>query len=169
MIALDLDGTLLDYSPEGPEPRVNPAVIAALQARGVTEVAICTNQGGLPFGVLDYKRKDNRPYPKPEQFAVRLRAAIAALTDAGIRIACVRVSLWHDYATEDALAMAAIQVKSVHYGVPVMVYTIPAFRKPNPFMLYWVGATEYWGDSDEDAQAAHNAGVPFVRVERFLG
>ena len=43
MIALDLDGTLLDYAPEGPEPRVNHAVIAALQARGVTAVGIVTN------------------------------------------------------------------------------------------------------------------------------
>ena len=41
-------------------------------------------------------------------------------------------------------------------------------RKPSPLMLRAVGATEYWGDSPEDAEAAHNAGVPFVHVERFL-
>ena len=168
MIALDLDGTLLDYSPDGPTPRVNRAVIAALQARGVTAVAILTNQGGLCFGVLGKLRRDGRPYPTPEQFAVRLRAAIAALTDAGIAVACVHVSLWHDYAPEDALALAAIQVESVYYGGPVMVYTTARARKPQPFMLYSARATEYWGDSPEDAEAARNAGVPFVHVERFL-
>ena len=53
MIALDLDGTLLDYSPEGPFPKINPAALAALSAaldRRPRQVAILTNQGGCPGG-----------------------------------------------------------------------------------------------------------------------
>ena len=168
MIALDLDGTLLDYAPEGPEPRVNHAVIAALQARGVTEVAICTNQGGLPFGVLGKLRKDGRPYPTPFQFAVRLIEAIKVLVGVGIAVKAVHVSLWHDYAEAQAIREAQRAIEVHRYGVPVVVYTTPAARKPSPLMLRAVGASEYWGDSPEDAEAARNAGVPFVHVERFL-
>lgn len=177
MIALDLDGTLLDYSPEGPTPRINHALIASLAAQGVKQVAIVTNQGGLAFGVAGKLRKDGRPYPQPLQFALRLQAAVLALNEAGIRVVFVRVSCWHDAAARqpeiaDAVQRAARQVRlwmSAFIGVDWRVYATPAARKPNPLMLRAVGATEYWGDSDEDAQAAHNAGVPFVHVERFLG
>ena len=176
MIALDLDGTLLDYSPEGPTPHVNPAVIAALQARGVTAVGIVTNQGGLCFGVAGKLRKDGRPYPTPRQFATRLQAAVLALNEAGIRVVFVRVSCWHDAAARqpeiaDAVQRAAREVRLWLAGLRALdwcVYTTAAARKPSPLMLRAVGATEYWGDSPEDAEAAHNAGVPFVHVERFL-
>ncbi len=103
MIALDLDGTLLDYSLEGPTPRINYALIASLAAQGVKRVAIVTNQGGLAFGVAGKLRKDNRPYPTPAQFAVWLIAAINALTKADIAVVAVHVSLWHDYADDEAI------------------------------------------------------------------
>ena len=54
-------------------------------------------------------------------------------------------------------------------SVDVTVYTIARARKPQPLMLHSVMASEYWGDSDEDGEAAAAAGVPFVNVERFLG
>ena len=171
MIALDLDGTLLDFAPEGPAPRINPAVIAALQARGVTAVGIVTNQGGLPFGVAGKLRKDGRPYPTPEQFAVRLRAAVRALNRTCIIVAAVRVSCWHPYADASDIQRVAYQVRGQLSAGCIRdwtVYTTARARKPQPFMLYSARATEYWGDSPEDAEAAHNAGVPFVHVERFL-
>ena len=173
MIALDLDGTLLDYSPEGPEPAVNHAVIARLVERKVAEVAILTNQGGLPFGVAGKLRRDGRPYPTPRQFAVRLAEAIQALWEAGIEVEAVRVSCWHQYAAAHDIQRAASRTRYMLSFMGRMsqstVYTTAAARKLNPLMLHSVGATEYWGDSDEDEQAAANAGIPFVRVKRFFG
>ena len=172
MIALDLDGTLLDYSPESDSPRVNRDVIKALQRRGIREVAICTNQGGLPWHVMGARRKDERPYPSPEQFCLRLRAAVTALSGVGIKVVAVRVSVFHPRADEAAIQRAARAVRTdlgrLMY-VETKVYTTARARKPQPLMLHSVVATEYWGDSDEDGGAAQAAGVPFVRVERFLG
>ena len=174
MIALDLDGTLLDYAPEGPQPRVNGSVILSLLRVGAarTGVAICTNQGGLPWHVMGARRKDERPYPSPEQFCLRLRAAVTALSGVGIKVVAVRVSVFHPRADEAAIQRAARAVRTdlgrLMY-VETKVYTTARARKPQPLMLHSVVATEYWGDSDEDGGAAQAAGVPFVRVERFLG
>ncbi len=181
MIALDLDGTLLDYSPEGPTPRINHALMARLAVRGVREVAILTNQGGLCFGVLGYKRKDGKPYPTPAQFYMRLAIARNALAMHGIAVSAVRVSCWHKAAAQPEIAaavqLAARQVREClakhrvqfHSDVDWTLYTTARARKPQPLMLHSVGATEYWGDSDEDEGAARAAGVPFVHVDRFFG
>ena len=170
MIALDLDGTLLDYSPAGGDIRVNHAVMRDLATRRVPAVAICTNQGGLPFGVLGKLRKDGQPYPTPAQFVARLSVIRLAMEDYGIVSPQVRVSLYHPYADPAAIDAAARQVRSgldVMAGLNWTVYTTAAARKPGTLMLRSVCATEYWGDSDEDAQAAQAAGIPFVRVPRF--
>ena len=173
MIALDLDGTLLDYSPEELQPRVNSAVLEKLRCLGVRHVAICTNQGGLGFGVLGAKRKDGRGYPTPIDFMRRIAYARPVLLENGIRVAAVRVSLYHPAADTNPQVAAAIQRAARQLRAPLAatapwrVYTTAAARKPQPLMLRSVGATEYWGDSDEDAQAAAAAGIPFVRVERF--
>ena len=171
-LALDLDGTLLDYAPEGPRPRVNWAVIRELRRRGVKQVAICTNQGGLPWHVMGARRKDERPYPSPEQFCLRLRAAVTALSGVGIKVVAVRVSVFHPRADEAAIQRAARAVRTdlgrLMY-VETKVYTTARARKPEPLMLRSVGATEYWGDSPEDEGAARAAGVPFMPVERFFG
>ena len=173
MIALDLDGTLLDYSPEGPETRVNWQLIRQLAALGVTEVAIVTNQGGLPWFVMDVLRKDGRPYPSPAQFLNRLAVAVDALSRYEIKVDDVRVSCYHPRADEAAIQRAATEVRAGIQRAIIAgdwhVYTTARARKPEPLMLRSVGATEYWGDSDEDEGAARAAGVPFVRVERFFG
>lgn len=172
MIALDLDGTILDYSPEGPTPRVNPLVLNALGERGVREVAICTNQGGLPWHVMGVLRRDGRPYPSPEQFCLRLRCAIVELSHRRIAAAAVRVSVHHPKAPPAAIERAARLVRADLgdlRGLDWTVYTTARARKPEPLMLKACGATEYWGDSPEDGEAALAAGVPFVRVERFFG
>jgi hypothetical protein len=165
MVALDMDGTLLDYSPEGQEPRVNWAVIAMLKARAACSAAIYTNQGGLLFGVRGLQRRDGKPYPQPQQFIVRLSCAVAD----------VRVSCWHQAAEQDDIMAAALQAAAsrVRQGLPGLglpawtVYTTPKARKPRGDVLRWMGATEYYGDSDEDEHAAAAAGIPFVRVVRF--
>ena len=177
MIALDLDGTLLDYSPEGERPVVNWLALNELQRRGVPRVAILTNQGGLGFGVMGSLRKDGRPYPTPHQFYVRLGVAISALAQRRINVETVRVSCWHPAAETQPEVAAAVQkaaqevrvlLAPLHW-VDWRVYTTARARKPQPLMLRSVGATEYWGDSPEDEGAARAAGVPFVKVERFFG
>lgn len=52
--------------------------------------------------------------------------------------------------------------------LPVFVRVEEDARKPSPKMLEVSNATCYYGDSDEDAQAAKAAGIEFVRVERFF-
>lgn len=173
MIALDLDGTLIDYSPEGPQPRANPVVLDELRDLGARHVAICTNQGGLCFGVLGATRKDGRGYPTPADFMRRIAYARLALLANGIVVAAVRVSCYHPAAVSSPQVAAAIQRAARQLRDPLLptapwrVFTTAAARKPQPLMLRSVGATEYWGDSDEDAAAATAAGIPFVRVERF--
>ena len=173
MIALDLDGTLLDYSPESDSPRVNWTVIRALAERGVTAVAIVTNQGGPPWFVMGVLRKDGRPYPSPAQFLNRLAVAVDALSRYGIRVAAVRVCVYHPRAAAHAVQRAALEVRAGMQRAAMTgdwhVYTTARARKPQPLMLRSVRAAEYWGDSEEDGEAARAAGVPFVRVERFLG
>ena len=173
MIALDLDGTLVDYSPEGERPAVNWQLIRQLAARGVTEVAIVTNQGGLPWFVMGVTRQDGRPYPAPAQFLNRLSVAVNALSDSGIRVAAVRVCVYHPRADATAIQRAALEVRAGTQRAARTgdwhVYTTARARKPEPLMLRSVGATEYWGDSPEDEGAARAAGVPFMPVERFFG
>lgn len=173
LIALDLDGTLLDYSPAGSVTHINAAVLDALTARGVRRVAIVTNQGGLPFGVLGARRKTGEPYPTPEQFLARLAAAIAALRARDIRVVAVAVCTYHPNALTIAIEDAAVGVEIGLYALLAssrwQVFTTADARKPAPLMLEWIGASEFWGDSDEDRQAAQAAGVPFVHVDRFFG
>ena len=175
MKVFDFDGTLADFSPEGPISRINMQLVADLARQGVREIGFATNQGGLCFGVLGSVRRDGRPYPTPDQFLRRLDCAGVVLARAGIVIVDVRVSCWHKAAETQPEVTAAVQAaaRRVRAGLHARhfpmwrVYTTAAARKPNPLMLRSVGATEYWGDSDEDAGAAQAAGIPFVRVPRF--
>ncbi len=171
MIALDLDGTLLDYAPAGPQPRINRQALTALAQRRTRAVAICTNQGGLPWWAMGVTRRDGQPYPSPDQFLYRLAVAVGALERYGIAVAAVRVCVFHPRADEAAIRRAARLVRAGMSSILVPdwhIYTRPDARKPAPLMLRSVGATEYWGDSEEDAGAALAAGIPFVRAERFV-
>jgi hypothetical protein len=68
MITLDIDGTMLGYdSYTADVPTVNLPLIREL-AKVTRQVALVTNQGGLPWGVLGSVRKDGQAYPKPEFF-----------------------------------------------------------------------------------------------------
>ena len=122
------------------------------------------------MGVL---RGDGRPYPSPAQFLNRLAVAVGALERAGIKVDTVRVCVFHPRADKAAIQRAAAEVRE-GMGRTILVadwtvYTTARARKPAPLMLRSVRAAEYWGDSEEDGEAARAAGVPFVRVERFLG
>ena len=179
MIAIDLDGTLLDYNYLllG-EQAINLPIVRSISRRN-EPVAIVTNQGGLPFGVRGRCRQDGRPYPTPDDFAFRLSRAIHALVNHGVLVAAVRVCVYHPKAGDVSIDLAARLVRPhlarlvsngyIRDGRKVWrVYTTGAARKPSPLMLRSVGATEYWGDSPEDAVCAAALGVPFVAVERFV-
>ena len=171
MPALDLDPTLLSGYDDGRCLRVNLRGLADLRARRVRHVAICTNQGGLPWWAMGVSRRDGRPYPSPEQFLFRLAVAVGWLDQYGIAVSAVRVCVFHPKAPDAAIQRAARLVRAGMRSILVPdwhIYTRADARKPAPLMLRSVGALEYWGDSDEDQGAALAASVPFVRVARFV-
>lgn len=169
-IALDIDGTLLDYNYiPGAMGRVNEALVAEIAER-TSRVTLVTNQGGLVWGVKGSKRADGRQYPKPADFNIRLRVLQQALRSNGVEIDAVHISVYHpkaDQPTIDQVKDGLMQILPL--ATCPIVYTDAESRKPSPKMLLAAGATIYYGDSDEDAQAALAAGVEFVMVDRFMG
>lgn len=161
MITLDIDGTLLGYSGS---PTVNRPLILSLSTQ-TRQVSLVTIQGGLPFGILNSAGK----YPRPEDFYHRLCNLQQALFEYNIHLAMLRVCIYHPKAPSNAIHNAASQLRNLLsvFCVDWKVYTTERARKPNPFMLRSVGASVYYGDSDEDEQAALAAGIEFVKVERF--
>lgn len=168
--AFDLDGTLINYNySPGDITKVNWDLIKGLKQ---VPAAICTNQGGLTFGMQYRKRADGRLYPAPEHFIDRLITAIDAMDQHGVTVGAVRVSLWHPRAIGYPLTKAANKIRqavgSIWPYMDLMVFTSSRARKPEPMMLESVKCEVYFGDSQEDEAAALAAGVGFVRVERFL-
>lgn len=173
MIASDIDGTLLDYDYiPGQRPAINLPLIRQIRER--TDIlTLITNQGGLPWGEQGTVRKDGRRYPDPTDFMLRFVALDQALEAAGIRIAALQVCVFHPKATIEMVGQAGSRLAQLLHAYPEqmnwMIRTGSEWRKPNPNMLNFVVATCYYGDSDEDEQAASAAGIEFVRVERFFG
>ena len=177
MIALDLDGTLINFG--GGVPAVpNMALLHALRSAGVREVAIATNQGGIPFAVGQAREGKPVTYPTADEFAARLQVARWALFDAHMGLCGLRVCVYHPKASPAAVKAAAEQVRRrLPQVLPVYmapgdwhVYTSAYTRKPRGGMLSSLAPTgTYYGDSDEDEKAAAGAGWSFVRVERCAG
>lgn len=170
MIASDIDGTLLDYNYiPGTIPAINYPLIRQLRQR-TTELLLVTNQGGLPFGVQGIVRKDGRKYPAPEDFIDRFVCLAGALALYGISVHGLWVCVFHPKAKPEAIELAAETVDELLFSFPglsVHIYPGEAMRKPSPAMLNYASATCYYGDSDEDEQAAKAACIEFVRVNRF--
>lgn len=168
MIASDIDGTLLDYGDHAVPPRFNLTLLDEL-ARVTRAVALVTNQGGLPFGVMAARRADGRTYPHPQQFVERVACLAVELQAHGIRVIELRVCVFHAKADAAANARAARMVRRglqcAGLNFPTHVYASQRARKPSALMLRAAKAACYYGDSDEDAESA--AGIHFVRVERF--
>lgn len=170
MIASDIDGTLLDYNYiPGQMPAINWPLLRQIAER--TDVlALVTNQGGLPWGVLGMQRKDGRPYPKPADFVGRFVHLCGALALHGVAVSSLYVCVFHPKADGETVMKACYDTSALLYCIGATtahVYFGEEFRKPSPAMLVAAGATCYYGDSDEDAAAAEAAGIEFVRVERF--
>lgn len=172
-IALDIDGTLLDYNYiPGSPPVVNMALIKKLATEGITSVTLVTNQGGLAFGWAGRDRTDGRKYPSPSDFLGRLASLSQALGNHNIDVVAVYVSLYHPKADPDVLESIrnSLYAMVLFWQPPrLLVYVQPEYRKPSPGMLVAANVSSYYGDSDEDEQAAQLAGIEFIRVPRFTG
>lgn len=163
MHALDLDGTILNYGGHATEEtRYNLALLPMLPPP--TLLAIITNQGGTAFSRYHPDR-----YPTPLRVAERLNDACNFLRRAGYPVAAIYASCYHPKAKPADIQIVAQQLRElVALIVPTWtIYTTERSRKPSPLMLKAAGATTYYGDSAEDAEAAARAGIPFVAVARF--
>lgn len=171
MIALDFDGTVANYG-GGPFQLNRPLIRSIWQAQPLMlpDCAICTNQGGLVWGVLNRRRYgDPGKFPTPESFVRRIDLAQQKMPLHGLRLDELRLCVYHPKAPESLIKTTAQQVRDLLRGAPFAwtVHETPAARKPAALMLRAVRATIYYGDSDEDEAAARNAGIPFMRVARF--
>lgn len=167
-VGIDLDGTLLNYGNHTTELSVNRDLIARLKADGVTEVAVITNQGGLCF-----HESNPTKYPSPERFFRRLTVGMDCLFLQDIAVDSVRVALYHPKGDKIAMSKAgsAIIMAGLNsfYNFSLITSQQENDRKPGTGMFVGASITRYYGDSDEDEQAALAAGVEFVRVDRFMG
>lgn len=170
MKTFDIDGTLLDYDYiPGEQPKVNWSLISSFAGE---TISLVTNQGGLVFGTMDAKRKDGRNYPKPLDFIKRVSALLHALRKMNIEVHRIHVCVYHPKATAEIIDQVVSELDSIiENSCPdllLIIWRKESERKPSPFMLQVAGASSYYGDSDEDEQAATAAEIPFFRVDRFM-
>lgn len=173
MLATDLDGTLIPYGQNNQQPTAfNHELAMQWKQRGITKLCIATNQGGMVFSNGENK------YPTPQIVAWRIAYAIDELSKHGITVKTVIASVYHPKATikmigDAMLGLAQEFAALAMFGkfnvgkVELRTKGTEFYRKPNPQMLFDLKATEYWGDSPEDADAARNANVRFFSVDRF--
>lgn len=150
--AADLDGTIVSYGDGA--VRFNPSFTLSLARAGDKVINIITNQGGLVFGLRT-----------AAQVAERLRVATEGLAAAGVKVNAVYICTAHPKASAEKCEAAAAQLRELLPNAHV--FSGIEYRKPNAAMLVAAKATKYYGDSDEDAAAARNAGIPYVKIERF--
>lgn len=176
--AADLDGTILNYG-DGSTVRVNHALLSLLRRHRARAPRRYLHQPGRAVLRRAGQRAAGRrsSYPTPARFCLRLRCAIVALSHYGIAVSAVRVSCWHEAGGHAAGGCRRCAASGAGNCTPTLagftglgwrVYTTARAHKPAPLMLCSVGATVYYGDSSEDAQAAANAGIQYHYVERFL-
>lgn len=150
--AADLDGTIVSYGDSA--VRFNPSFALSLAHAGDKVINIITNQGGLVFGLRT-----------AAQVAERVRVATEGLAAAGAKVNAVYICTAHPKASAKKCEAAAAQLRELMPNAHV--FGGIEYRKPNASMLAAAKASKYYGDSDEDAAAARNAGIPYVKIERF--
>lgn len=124
------------------------------------------------MGIQGTTRKDGRVYPQPSDFVGRFVHLCGALALHGMHIKKLCVCTYHPKAPVGAVQQSAHDVDTLLRrigGTAAFVFHDEEMRKPSPWMLDFANIDCYYGDSDEDEQAAQAAGVEFVRVERFFG
>lgn len=172
LVGADHDGTLADYNYEPNRVGwINHALFDHLRKYRASKLAIITNQGGIVSGENGLQRTDGRKYPTVRDFIMRVEHTIHRLDEAKITVETVHVCMYHPacvtrdiYQTADKLSAAW-----THAGLKTLLYvhTGEQTRKPSAYMLNVAGVGVFYGDSGIDEQAANNAGIPFVPVERF--
>lgn len=153
MIALDLDGTILNYGGHATEAtRYNLALLPMLP----------------PPATVAIRYHPDR-YPTPLRVADRISDACNFLCRHRYSVEAIYISCYHPKAQETDIQAAAQRLREfISLLAPVWcIYTTARSRKPSPLMLRAARATAYYGDSAEDAEAAAAAGIPFVAVPRF--
>lgn len=182
LIAIDLDGTLVDSAPD-----LTDAVNAALEALGLPVADEAAVRGWIGDGVdvllaraLEVQGGDPSEQLKPalDAFAERYAAhlfdrsrlydgvpeTLQALKARGLRLACVTNK-------REAFALKVLELAGIRDAFALVVGgdTLP-FRKPDPRMLAAAaerlgenrGEATMVGDSHHDIDAARAAGFRFV-------
>lgn len=168
-IGCDFDGTLVDYGFKSGEPvKANHKLLEQLRGKAIT---ISTNQGGLGFGLMNATRPgETRKYPTPQDFYDRFTAFLEVAKTYDITVDGLWVSLHHPRLEESTVDAVRDKLRAIYtLEVDLRLFVTGAFRKPSPRMLESAKITVYFGDSDEDRQAAEAAGVGFRQVVRYMG
>lgn len=186
-LLFDLDRTILEaWTADDFTPRPVPWLDRLKKIQG-EPVAICTNQGGIPWNLAG--GRPGKKYPDWPGVVARIRAGMELI---GVRLAFVALHhpdapvpagnlLWE---RGKAIGLPPILIRLVGTGMGAIVpmpdnhgYIVaswsPHWRKPAPGMLLvakrllgndrWTWA--YVGDEDSDRQAARAAGMDFIDVQ----
>lgn len=162
----DLDGTLLNYGNAEFTTSINVGLLDTLA--GTPEVPrfikIATNQGGLQFG-----EEGAKGFPTVAYFIDRVIRLMDACQERNIYIDRVFACIYHPKGDQQLEEYIRGEIAASPIGRSITVLNDASYRKPAPGMLQLSQCDLYYGDSDEDEQAAQAAGIPFIRVERFHG
>lgn len=170
LIIFDMDDTLTN----GWSTELLPHVQVWFDKRpAALKVAIATNQGGV--SLREWMQQEQWGEPQKYPTAAEIRSRVAAVMKAlDIPLACVA------FAYQDSTGKwAPIKTKAPpHEANSILTSYQPSWRKPAPGMMHIlqerldVGdntAVLFVGDSQEDKQAAANAGVAHLHPADFFG
>lgn len=162
-IGIDIDGTILPYGAAKDDYRGNADLIHRLPPAASTNIILVTNQAGINF-IGDR-------YPTPAEVANRIHNALLFLGRHGYFPRYTNISVFHPRTPYSVIEISAKRLRRALHALNILnfsIYATEKSRKPQPYMLRHPMLETYYGDSDEDRAAADAAGIPFVRIERFV-
>lgn len=169
MNTFGLNGTWLPYhAPLGTEPALNLCLLDEVKAQGITQIAVCSNQGEIAYGREHAEQGRPLRFPAVADLAANLAFVCNSLSDAGIAVASVHISLFHPAVANAVwIGRCCAELSAICHaaGIPVTCY--PSTWKPQPQMLLRAFADCLWGSNPHDAQAACAANIPYRAVPRF--
>lgn len=156
----DIDGTLLNYGKRPGEPDVANLKLIKAIAKETSEIALITNQGGIGIGFVDVA-----------DWVKRVRFLVGILAEHNIDVKSIQISIYHDKADPELLPRQSQKLADAlwkEFDFSYAVFIAPNSRKPHPLMLDAASVNIYYGDSQEDEDAAKWSRQTFFRkVERF--